>query len=226
MALAPAVKLETVSLSEIVGEGVRWASGTDRDTLVTGIDCFDRALEGGLPTGVLCELVAPSPSSGSQTMLLRLLEMARRRRCFAALVDGSDSFDPQTSPPELLEHLLWVRCRSLNQALQAADTLLRDENLGMILIDLRECGEWSLRRARSSVWYRLQRLGGKRSAWVVICTPRSIVPSSQIRLALTGRLSLEQSDDPSREIAESLTFDALRLRNQEMGDFPQMIQAG
>jgi len=152
--------------------------------------------------------------------------MARRRRCFAALVDGSDAFDPQTSPPELLEHLLWVRCRSLNQALQAADTLLRDENLGMILIDLRECGEWSLRRARSSVWYRLQRLGGKRSAWVVICTPKPIVPSSQIRLALTGRLSLEQSDDPSREIAESLTFDALRLRKQEMGDFPQMIQAG
>ena len=79
MALAPAVKLEPVSLREIVGDGVRWASGTDRDTLGTGIDCFDRALEGGLPTGVLCELVAPSPSSGGQTMLLRLLEMARRK---------------------------------------------------------------------------------------------------------------------------------------------------
>jgi len=226
MALAPAVKLEPVSLREIVGEGVRWASGTDRDTLGTGIDCFDRALEGGLPTGVLCELVAPSPSSGGQTMLLRLLAMARRRRCFAALVDGSDAFDPQTSPPELLEHLLWVRCRSLNQALQAADALLRDENLGLVLIDLRGCDERSLRRARSSIWYRLQRLGGKRSALLAIYTPRPMVPSSQIRVAFTGRLSLRQSDDPSREIAESLAFDALRLRKQEMGGFPQMIQAG
>ena len=53
-----------------------------------------------------------------------------------------------------------------------------------------------------------------------------MIPSSQIRVAFTGRLSLEQSDAVSREIAESLAFDALRLRKQGMGDFPQMIQAG
>ncbi len=71
-------------------------------------------------------------------MLLHLLEEARKERRFAALVDGANAFDPQTAPPALIEHLLWVRCRSVEQALRAADVLLRDENLGMVIVDLRD----------------------------------------------------------------------------------------
>ena len=100
MALARTVSLEPGCLREIIGEGVRWATRADRETLGTGIDHFDRALEGGLSTGILCELVVSSPSSGGQTVLLHLLEAMRRERRFAALVDGANAFDPQTTPNE------------------------------------------------------------------------------------------------------------------------------
>ena len=226
MALARAVQLEPVSLREIVGEGVRWAAGTDRDTLGTGIDHFDRALGGGLPTGVLCEFVASAPSSGGQTVLLHLLEEARKERRFAALVDGANAFDPQTAPPALIEHLLWVRCRSVEQALRAADVLLRDENLGMVIVDLRDCAGWALKRTRSTVWYRLQRLAGRWEGTLVVFTPRPMIPSAQIRVAFAGRLSAVQCDANLAEVARGLEFDVLRLRKQEMGDFPQLIQAG
>lgn len=226
MALARAVQLEPVSLREIVGEGVRWAAGTDRDTLGTGIDHFDRALEGGLSTGILCELVASSPSSGGQTVLLHLLETARRERRFAALVDAANAFDPQTAPPALLEHLLWVRCGSVEQALRAADVLLRDENLRMVIVDLRDCPGWALRRTRATVWYRLQRLAGRWEGVLAVFTPRPMIPSAQIRVALTGRLSVAQCDANLADVSRDLVFDVLRLRKQEMGDFPQLIQAG
>jgi hypothetical protein len=226
VALARAVQLEPVSLREIVGEGVRWAAGTDRDTLGTGIDHFDRALGGGLPTGVLCEFVASAPSSGGQTVLLHLLEEARKERRFAALVDGANAFDPQTAPPALIEHLLWVRCRSVEQALRAADVLLRDENLGMVIVDLRDCAGWALKRTRSTVWYRLQRLAGRWEGTLVVFTPRPMIPSAQIRVAFAGRLSAVQCDANLAEVARGLEFDVLRLRKQEMGDFPQLIQAG
>lgn len=226
MALARAVQLEPVSLREIVGEGVRWAAGTDRDTLGTGIDHFDRALGGGLSTGVLCEFVASTPSSGGQTVLLHLLEGARKERRFAALVDGANAFDPQTAPPALIEHLMWVRCGSVEQALRAADILLRDENLGMVIVDLRDCAGWALKRTRSTAWYRLQRLVGRWEGTLVVFTPRPMIPSAQIRVALAGRLTVAQCDANLADVSKGLVFDVLRLRKQEMGDFPQLIQAG
>ncbi len=226
MALARAVQLEPVRLREIIGEGVDWATRTDRDTLGTGIDHLDRALEGGLSTGVLCEFVVPRPSSGGQTLLLHLLEAMRRERRFAALVDGANSFDPQTAPPIVLEHLLWIRCSSAKQALEAADAVLRDENFGMTLVDLRDCDLRSLRRTRSTDWYRLQRLAGKSGMVLGIFTPRSMIPSAQIRVKLTGRISARQSDAALSEVAKGLEVEVLRLRKQEMRDFPQMIKAG
>lgn len=226
MALARAVRLEPDCLKEIIGEGVLWAAQADRETLGTGIDHIDRALRGGLSTGVLCEFVASSPSSGGQTLLLHLLEAMRRERRFAALVDGSNAFDPQTTPSVLLEHLLWVRCESVGQALQVADALLRDENLGMVLVDLRDCDAWALRRIPASDWYRLQRLAGKSNMVLAIFTPRSMIPSAQIRLALTGTLSVSQSDMALGEVAKGLECEVLRLRKQETGEFSKMIQAG
>lgn len=209
-----------------MGEGVRWAARADRETLGTGIDHIDRALRGGLSTGVLCEFVASSPSSGGQTLLLHLLEVMRRERRFAALVDGANAFDPQTTPSVLLEHLLWVRCESAGQALQVTDVLLRDESLGMVFLDLRNCDGWGLRRISSTDWYRLQRLAGKLDSVLAIVTPRSMIPSAQIRVALTGSLSVAQSDRALSEVAKGLECEVLRLRKQETGEFSQMIQAG
>ncbi len=226
MALAQAVKLEPGALREIIGEGVRRATQADRDTLGTGIDRFDRALEGGLSTGLLCEFVVPAPSSGGQTALLHLLEAARRERRYAALVDGSNSFDPQTAPEALLEHLLWVRCGAAEQALRVADVLLRDENLGMILLDLRGCDRWELRRTRSTIWYRLQRLAGKWAGAFAVFTPQAMIPSAQVRVELAGRIGVSLGDVALSEVAKEIEPRVARLRKRERGGFPQLVEAG
>jgi hypothetical protein len=106
------------------------------------------------------------------------------------------------------------------------DALLRDENLGMVLVDLRDCDAWALRRVPTTDWYRLQRLAGKSDMVLAIVTPRAMIPSAQIRIALTGSLSVAQSDAALSEVAKGLECEVLRLRKQETGEFPQMIQAG
>ncbi len=225
MTLARTDKLGSGSLRGLIGEGLREVVPAEHETLSIGVAHWDEALEGGLSAGAFCEWVVPSPSVGGQAALLGLLAMMRRERRFAALVDASDSFDPQTVPPVLLEHLLWVRCDSARQAIQAADGLARDENLGMTLVDLRGSEVRELKRIRSTVWYRLQRLAGKAEGLLVVFTPQPMIPSAQVRVELKGHLSLDLGDSSWDEVANRIKLDVLRLRNRNLDAFPHLIQA-
>jgi hypothetical protein len=55
----------------------------------------------------------------------------------AALIDGADAFEPAGIEPADLRQLLWVPCRKATEAIRAADLLLRDGNLPVVLLDLR-----------------------------------------------------------------------------------------
>jgi len=74
-----------------------------------------------------------------------------------ALVDALDAFDPQSHEAPLLQHLVWVRCRTLDEAMQAADILVRDANLSLVMLDLRGVEPRALRGVPATTWYRLQR---------------------------------------------------------------------
>jgi hypothetical protein len=76
----------------------------------SGIPAID-ALTGGLPRGCLTEIYGPA-SSGRTTLLLAALAAATRRGEFCAVVDASDSLDPQSAVAAgvELDRLLWVRC--------------------------------------------------------------------------------------------------------------------
>src|SRR5580658_10136892 len=89
--------------------------------LPTGIAGIDRALKGGLRSGLLTELVSAAPSSGGQSVVESLLGATRAARSRLALVDGTDGFDPAAVPPDWLRHLVWVRCENPDQAFAAAD---------------------------------------------------------------------------------------------------------
>ena len=223
MGFARAEVREPDLIRDLIGEGVRWAACADREIVGTGIAHWDLALEGGLSTGAFCEFVSPSPSSGGQTVLLHLLLMARKERRFAVLIDGMDSFDPQSVPAILLEHLLWVRCASAKQAMLAADVAMRDDNLGMILVDLRMNDARELRRTKPHEWYRLQRLAGKSNLLACVFTPRPMAPSAQIRVGLAGRFAAVQADATASEAAEEIGFEALRLRGKDKSEFGQLV---
>ena len=165
--------------------------------LATGLPALD-AVTGGLPLGAITEIVCSAPSCGGHLVFARLLEVTRATRGRVALIDASDSFDPASYSKNALDHLLWVRGRSVNEALQVADLLVRDANLALILLDLRDADQGALRRLPATVWYRLQRAVEPSGLALVVESSRPTVPSALLRVELQhshglSALSCEQS---------------------------------
>ena len=86
--------------------------------------------EFGVWPGALAELVGRRGAAGL-AVSAALAEAARRERVIA-LVDAGDAFDPQDAGVERCRKLLWVRCRSLAEAVKAGDLLARDGNRGPV----------------------------------------------------------------------------------------------
>jgi recA bacterial DNA recombination protein len=71
------------------------------------------SLTGGLPRGCLTEIYGPA-SSGRTGLLLATITAATRRQEACALVDVSDTFDPNSAAASsmIFQNLLWIRCQS------------------------------------------------------------------------------------------------------------------
>jgi hypothetical protein len=76
----------------------------------SGIPAID-TLTGGLPRGCLTEICGPA-SSGRTALLLAALSAATQRGEYCAVVDASDTLDPQSAAAAgvELDRMLWVRC--------------------------------------------------------------------------------------------------------------------
>ena len=178
--------------------------------VAAGVRSLDEALGGGLPTGRLTELVSAVPSSGGQTVVTQLLAATQAARQRMALIDGADGFAPDTVDPDLLRHLVWVRCQGPEQAFSAADILVRDGNYAVLVLDLRGCADRALRRTAASVWYRLQRAAEGGSVAVLVQTTVPLVPAVPWRLVLDTPLSLAGSDQPREFVVDALEVRAER----------------
>lgn len=115
-------------------------------------------LTGGLPRGSLTEICAP-PCSGRTSLLISALAERTARGEVCALVDGSDAFDPHSAAAAgvSLRQLLWVRCRSIDQALRSTDLLLQAGGFGFIALDLGDIAPRTVRQVPLSVWFRFRR---------------------------------------------------------------------
>ena len=151
--------------------------------LPTGIPTIDDAT-GGFPLSAISEVICAAPSCGGHLLIGQLLAATRATRTRVALIDSTDSFDPASFDEDFLTHLVWVRCASTTAALNAADLLARDANLGLVVLDLRRTPEADLRRTPSTQWYRLQRAVEPTDVALVVETPRASVPSAQVRFKL------------------------------------------
>jgi hypothetical protein len=181
--------------------------------LSTGIAAIDSAT-GGLPLSAVTEIVCAAPSCGGHLMLGQLLAITRRDRLRVALIDSTDSFDPSSYPEDLLKHLLWVRCSSTAMALQAADLVARDANLGLVILDLRRAAEADLRRIPGPQWYRLQRAVEPTDLALVVETPRASVPSAQVRFVLGSSHDFSSLDQERPALVAELTPSLQRQRLQ------------
>ncbi len=179
--------------------------------LATGIPAVDEIL-GGLPLSAVSEFVCAAPSCGSHLLLGQLLAATRATRNRVALVDAGDTFDPASFAEDSLAHLLWVRCRTTAEALQAVDLLSRDANLGLVVLDLRRASEADLRRIPATQWYRLQRAVEPTDLALVVETPRATVASAQLRLVLNTSASPSCLDAERHELAIHLAPTLQRQR--------------
>ena len=181
----------------------------------TGIPGIDGPLGGGLPRAAISEVVETRAGAGGQLLLIALLEAARQGHRFVALVDALDSFDPQSAGRTLLRHLLWVRSTGVDPALRAADLLARDNNMAVLVIDLREAPVRDLRRIQPTVWFRFQRVVEMTEMVLVVMTSQPIVSSARVRLELDAPFSLAALEQPRREALTDLNPRLLGRRFQE-----------
>ena len=182
------------------------------DALPTRIPAVDDA-SGGLPRHALSELICPAASTGGHLFLAQLLAGTRAQPARVALIDAADQFDPQSIPPEDLQHLLWVRCRGAADALPVADLLARETSLDLVVLDLSALPLPALRRLPASSWYRLQRAVEQTDLAFLVLTPCVLVPSAQLRLQL-GRahdLSAQSLDRPHLAIDLEVSRQRQRL---------------
>lgn len=185
------------------------------ETVPTGIESIDQGLGGGLPRGAFTELVAPGEGSGSAQFVHALLRHTAAAGRFLTLVDGADSLDVDALEPGALAHLLWIRCRSTAEALQTTDLLLRDRNIGLLVLDLKLNPAHELRRVQGTVWYRLGRLMEQQGGTVLVVTPQPLVSGAAARIV--SRTRLDHRDLERRPDALDLRFDAERRRFLEAG---------
>ncbi|MHA3769923.1 hypothetical protein ACXR0O_00120 [Verrucomicrobiota bacterium sgz303538] len=160
-------------------------------------------LQGGLIQGELVEL-STEGSSGGGLIIREIVHALAIRGLFLALVDGTDCFDPGSFDPALLARMLWVRTHAVGQAIKAADLLLRDGNLPLVVLQLRGVTLSELRRVPSQHWYRLQHLAKQTGTTCLVVTPQPLVPCARKRWLLDGCFELNDLECDAEEVLPRL----------------------
>ena len=180
-----------------------------RPTFLTGLSCLDQV---GIPKGGLTEIVSNHSSQGSGLVINGLLNAAAQHGYHLALIDGQDSFDPQSAGHKACQRMLWLRCRNANEALKAADLILRDGNLPMSVLDLRLNPDHELRKLNKQIWYRLQTLVQRSQSVGMILTPRPMVSSATVRFDLGNAFRLKDMESTQQELIKQLLVPVTRRR--------------
>jgi len=176
----------------------------------TGLPRLDSLLEGGLSKSAITEVASHGSGAGAALFLRALLRQSGHAGQLMGLIDGSDSFDPDGLEASVLSRLFWVRCATADEALKAADLLLRDRNLSLIVLDLKMNPAAQLRKISGAAWYRLQRLARQSATAFVALTPHPMIASAQTRLILESRFTLDALPQDQSQLLSELKFELVR----------------
>ena len=209
----PGAKL--VDLRALLAERFPSAPIPPQHVLVTGIPSFDQFTSGGLRKSCITELISPNLSAGSASFVAAMIRSAHRDRYFLALIDGTNSFDPQPLGNDVLRHLLWVRCHTTHDAIKSADLVLRDGNFPLVIVDLMLNPANEVRKVPQTSWYRFQRLVESTSTAAVVLTRVNTVSSAELKLVLENKWTLKTcgAEDPT-------AFLQLRVRRAHRASNP------
>ncbi len=105
-------------------------------------------------SGTINEIVSTDGFQGMTLLISRLLD--DERELPIALVDGQDSFDPESYGNERCGNLLWIRCTETTQLISVTDLLLKDGNLPLVLLDLHLLPQREFSRIPGILWQRFR----------------------------------------------------------------------
>lgn len=186
------------------------------ETTPSGVPEID-SLTGGLPRGALTEIVGPA-SSGRTSLMLSALAQATAREEACALVNTQDTFDPQSA--EIagihLDHLLWVRCSNLPQALKATDLVLGGGGFGLVAVDLGNVPPRISSRVPLACWFRFRRLVENTPTVLAVIEP---APYAKTCASLVLRVTAEEMHWSGLATQESEE----EIRNSEIEDRKLLI---
>jgi hypothetical protein len=167
---------------------------TIHEVAPTGIAAVDALLEGGLPVGVISELVGPE-CSGRTSLTLAFVAQRTAGGQICAWIDAGDTFDPDSAAASgvRLRQLLWVRCRDaktptrrseeepwtrLDQALRITDLLLQAGGFAAIVLDLGSMDPANGMRIPLASWFRFRQAADRSRCSLVVLGQASFAQSS------------------------------------------------
>jgi hypothetical protein len=168
--------------------------------LLTGCRPFDQ--KGGLLQGAITEVCGSG--AGGSLLLAAVVNAAVRDGFFIGFIDAVNSFEPSDWANDYLRRILWVMCGAAAPALRAADILLRDGNLSVIILDLQMVPAAQLRRIPVSTWHRFQRVLEPTGTAFVVLSLQPLVESVPVRMAIHTDLNLETMHLPRAALWEHL----------------------
>lgn len=167
----------------------------------TGVAALD-GMAGGLRKGAVSEF---SGSTGNGALFFSaLLELSAREGWHLALVDAADQFEPADWDANALRRVLWVRCREARKALRAADLLLRDGNLPLIVLDFQGVPAAQLRRVPTNVWHRFQRVVEVSGVALVVLSRWPMVEGARVRIDTDNRWGIDAMHVKRRALTQKM----------------------
>ena len=169
-ALGPSIAAKVRSGAELL----RSAANSGQTSIIpTTLDTVDALLGGGLQRGKLVELVSRY-ASGRFSIVLSTLAAATTMGEAAAIIDLGDHFDPQLAEENGvdLRRLLWVRPRSVKEAVMSAE-MITATGFQLVIVD---AGLHPLRgrRAPEAAWVRLARTAESHGTAMLVSSPYSL----------------------------------------------------
>jgi hypothetical protein len=123
---------------------------------------------------------------------------------FVGLIDAANSFEPSDWTDEHLSRILWVMCGAAGPAIKAADILLRDGNLPVVILDLQMLPMSQLQCIPASTWHRFQRVIEPTATVLTVMTPQPVVEGAAARMAIRTDLTLDAMHLPRPALWEHL----------------------
>jgi RecA DNA recombination protein len=164
------------------------------DLLATTLAPLDALLGGGLPRGKVVELTGRR-TAGRFSIVLSALAASTSLGEAAALIDLGDHFDPQIGEATGIDlrRMLWIRPRTLKQAVMSAE-MIAAAGFQTVILDagghpIRHHGEKSEkgRRVPDAAWVRLARSAEAHGTVMLVATPYALTGTASEALVAARR---------------------------------------